>query len=333
MQISRNVRSNRRWIVFLIWGAGVILFASLGWWNIASSRLEAENRLISDAGRTAAQVAGLLSLQGRRLNENSVRAIIRAAMEDESVYAIKIETRSGIQEGERRNYLWEPVAWDNEIAENCVEGMNPIRIEGRNEGNVEVWLSPRVSEEEEALLRSRERMRFFYLTALWSVALALLFWYWGDFHRLRQAWQKYRAAQSNPDELKPMPAQNRTEEQEPKAPPLISARAGRDYQRKHPAAWLVTAGLFRQTFAHAPALISRLYTEGQVAALCHLGKMLEQAAPCVGATALTAAAREMQAALTDPSCPTRALAVDNCAHLLEQTLAALSGQRSPDFGS
>lgn len=305
--------------------------AGLGWWNLASSRQDAENRLLNDAGRTAAQIAGLLALRGSNLDENSARSIIRGAMDDESLYAIRIETKSGILEGQRRNYLWEPVEWDNEISENCIEGMNPIRIAGRNVGLVQVWLSPRLSGEEEALLLSRERLRFIYIASLWTLALALLFWYWGDFHRLRQTWQKYRGSKGNANTIQA--EQNQTEEQEPETPPLVDARAGRTYQCSHPAAWLVTAGLFRQSFAHAPVLISRLYADGHLAALCHLGRMLEQAAPCLGATDLTAAAREMQAALNDPDCGTRALAVENCARLLEQTLTALSGESSPDCGS
>lgn len=333
MQMPRINRSNRRWLALFIWVAGVALFAGLGWWNLASSRQDAENRLINEAARTAAQIAALFGLQGDKLDEGSARSLVRAAMDDESLYAIRIETRSGIQEGQRRNYLWEPVEWDNEISENCVEGMNPIRIGGRNEGVVEVWLSPRLSGEEEELLRSRERLRFICITSLWTLALALLFWYWGDFRRLRQSWRKYRAAQNGTNEVKPEPGQNKTAEQESQKPPLVSARAGRAFQRKQPAAWLVTAGLFRQTFAHAPALISRLYSEGQLAALCHLGRMLEQAAPCLGATSLTEAARDMQDALNDPSCGTRAMAVEQCAHILEQTLTALSDWRSMDCGS
>ncbi|MEE0816756.1 MAG: hypothetical protein U0M13_13965, partial [Desulfovibrio fairfieldensis] len=99
------------------------------------------------------------------------------------------------------------------------------------------------------------------------------------------------------------------------------------FQRKHADAWQITAGLFRQCFARAPELLSRLYADGETAGLCHLGRMLELAAPCLGATRLTEAARAMQVALNDPQCETAALAVEECMRALEDVLAALGGEK------
>ncbi len=334
--MKRPNRSLRRWLAFLIWVLGLIVFASLAWWNLASGRKDAENRLISEAGRTAAQIAGLLALPGIRPEGGAARAITAAALDDERVYAIKISMKKGFTEGLRRNYMWEPVPWDDEIAENCVQGMSPIRVAGRVEGKVDVWLSPRSNAEDDTLLDHRERLRLFLTYALWTLVFVLLLWYWGEFRHFRKllsgsvqnetpdgnrAEEIVLSLAANAGAAKAETAASR----DGGASAFVSASLGREFQKSSPDAWLVTAGLFRQTFGRAPELISRLYAEGETAGLCHLGRMLEQAAPCVGAAALAKAAKDMQQALNDPACKTRALPVEICARILEQTLDALGG--------
>ncbi|MBD5641716.1 MAG: hypothetical protein HDQ91_04795 [Desulfovibrio sp.] len=322
--------STRVAIALSIWAAGLILFLGLGLWNVSSSRHDADNRLLSEAGRTAAQIAGLLSLPGAPPDSMSARAIAMAAMEDERVYAIKIQTRHGILEGQRRNYLWEPVAWDDEIAENCVQGMNPVKIGGKPDGVVEVWLSPRANSEDAGMLAGRERWRFLLFACVWTLALLLVLLQWGLSNRLREYWRQRNSA-SDPEAVCGLinPAASAAENRDENARPMVSAQAGHEFQCSHPDSWLITAGLFRQTFAHAPNLINRLYAEGEVAGLCHLGRMLEQAGPCIGAEPLIRAAQTMQAALNDPECAARALPVEECARILEETLAALGCNAGP----
>ena len=166
----------RRWLALAAWAAGLLLFLLLGLWNLNSSRRDAENRLISEAGRTAAQLAALLSLPAWELDELTARTIVMAAMEDDSIYAVKVQTKRGMLEGQRRNYQWEPVPWDDEIAENTVQGMNPLKMEGRTVGSVEVYLSPRLSAEEQALTARREAWRFALAALFWTGALLLLLW-------------------------------------------------------------------------------------------------------------------------------------------------------------
>lgn len=334
----RISRAGRRWVALCLWGAGLALFFVLGLWNLESSRRDAENRLIGEAGRMAAQLATLLSLPAWELDEITARTIVMGAMEDERLYAIKVETRQGMLEGQRRNYLWEPVPWDDELAENCVQGMNPLRMEGQTVGSVEVWLSPRLNGEEEAQLVERERWRFGLGAGLWTLALLLALWLWGDLGALRRRLGRLGAAPeaeatapaSEPVVLGLAPRAPEEAPAGPKAPavtalPAVDAARGRRFQRRNPDAWRVTAGMFRQTFARAPQLMNRLFADGETAGLCHLGRMLEQAAPCLGAERLTAAARKMQAALNDPECETRALPVEECARALEEVLAALEG--------
>lgn len=318
--VSHATRSG---LAFFCWLAGLLLFAGLSWWNIASSRADAENRLISEAGRTAAQIAGLLSLSPR-LDQASAKAAITAAMEDEHIYAVKIETRRGLLEGERRNHLWEPVPWDDEIAENCVQGMNPLRIAGRPDGLVEVWLSPRLNSEEDGLLTAREYWRLGLVAIVWTAVFAFLFWRWGDFRRIANIMRKKDEEHTSPEETLGLGEHEDTDDDE--KPPLTNPDAGRCFQHRHPEAWLVTAGMFRQTFNHAPGLMGNLYAEGKLTGLCHLGRMLEQAAPCIGAKPLAQAAAEMQTALHDPDSATVALSVEKCAAILDKTLTALAGQ-------
>jgi len=335
--MKRIARSGRRWLAFVIWLAGLFIFASLGWWNLAASRNDAENRLISEAGRTAAQIAGLLATPGAYTDHDAARAIVKAAMEDERIYAIQARMKHGVMEGLRRNYLWEPVPWDDEIAENCVQGMNPIRVGGQLEGRVDVWLSPRLNVEEGSLLEKREHLRLFLVGSLWTLAFVLLLWHWGEFRHFRNlmiAPAKSDAAKESKAEKIVLglgragePAVGVHVAKGPDAAQrLVDGRLGQEFQKNNRNAWLITAGMFRQTFARAPALMGRLYADGEMAGLCHLGRMLEQAAPCVGARPLAKAARAMQNALNDPDCKTRALPVEACAHVLEQTLAALGGK-------
>ena len=345
----RISRTARRGAALLVWGAGIALLFVLGLWNLESSRRDAENRLSAEAGRMAAQLATLLALPAWDLDEITARTIVMGAMEDERLYAIKVETRQGMLEGQRRNYLWEPVPWDDELSEDCVQGMNPLRVEGQTVGSVEVWLSPRLMGEEEAQLLARERWRFGIAAAVWTVALLLLLWLWGDLAALRRLMGRLGSpatadgvdARATPEPVVLGLAPRAPEEGAEQGAPGEAAEAGRPpvdrdqgrrFQRKNPDTWRVTAGLFRQTFARAPGLMQRLYADGETAGLCHLGRMLEQAAPCLGAERLTEAARKMQAALNDPDCETRALPVEECARALEEVLAALEAGRKGQGG-
>lgn len=329
----------RRWLALAAWAGGMLLFLFLGLWSLSSSRQDVENRLSSEAGRLAAQLAALLSLPAWELDELTARTIVMAALEDESIYAVKVQTKEGMLEGQRRNYQWEPVPWDDEIPENTVQGMNPLTMEGSTVGSVEVYLSPRLSEEELALAARREVWRFGLAALFLTGILWLLLWHWGDLARVRRLLarrlegQDTGPAASNVENtalgLHPRPLGQ-------ELPTTLSADAavgaavavnpllGRSFQCKHREAWQVTAGLFRQTFASGPQVLSRLYAAGETAALCRLGRMLEKAAPCLGAARLTGAARQMQAALNDPQCQNAALAVEECVTALEEVLAALA---------
>lgn len=332
----RVTRASRRNIALVIWAFGVALLFMLGQWNLESSRLDAENRLSNDAARMAAQLATLLALPAWDMDEISARTIVMGAMEDDRIYAVKVETRQGMLEGQRRNYLWEPVPWDDELSENCVQGTNPLKLEGQTVGEVEVWLSPRLMKEEEAQLAGRERWRFGLAASLWTLALLLLLWQWGDLAALRRSLARSASAADKEADsaetvvlgLAPR-ALGDSAEKVPQAESGVAAAVNRDqgrrFQRKNPEAWRVTAAMFRQTFARAPQLMGRLFAADEIAGLCHLGHMLEQAAPCLGAERLAASAKKMQAALNDPDCETRALPVEECAKALEEVLEALEG--------
>lgn len=332
--MPRFSRAGRRNLALLAWALGIMLFIGLGFWNLDSARRDVENRMIGESARMAGQIATIISTLNSDMEPRRIRPVVDAVMENDNVYAVKIETFRGELEGKRRNYLWEPVAWDDEIAENCIQGMNPIKIGGHNVGTVEVWISPRLSAEEDGMLRSREETRFLVLALFWTTGFMLLFWQWGDLRRLGKIFRKKsgqgETAQSRVDisALKSRQKSGNDNAAEKGdsgegCQAIVDAEAGRRFQRRNPQAWSVTAGMFRQTFACGPSLISRLYAAGQIAGLCHLGRMLEQAAPCVGAAKLAKAARDMQAALNDPDCSAHATPVEECAAALDEVLAAL----------
>ena len=102
--MSNNFRSNRLWLALAIWAIGLILFIVLGLWNINIGQKNTEDRLLGEAGRIASQLASLLSLHNGELDGFTARAIVTGAMEDENLYAVKIETRQGMKEGRRRKF-------------------------------------------------------------------------------------------------------------------------------------------------------------------------------------------------------------------------------------
>ena len=365
---------SRRRLALAVWAAALLLFLLMGVWNVNEDRQEAENRLGSDAGRMAAQLAALLSLPAWELDELAARTIVMAAMADDSIYAIKVQSNKGMLEGQRRNYQWEPVPWDDEIPENSVQGMNPLKMEGRPVGTVEVFLSPRITDEDLAQKARREVARFSISAAFCTLVLLLLLWHWGDLTRVRVL--LFMRTPFHPDARKrvgsaaasvagddqppvsapvaegePAPASAvtaPTDQQEQIVPPqglvdglaeglaapqkedtaagaVISAELGRAFLLRKPEAWRITAGLFDRTFAHAPGLLLRLYAADDAENLCRLGRILEKAAPCVGAERLASAAHAMQWALNDADAASAAQAVEECELALREVLEALEG--------
>ena len=349
----------RRRLALIVWAAALLLFLLMGVWNVNEDRQEAENRLGSDAGRMAAQLAALLSLPAWELDELAARTIVMAAMADESIYAIKVQTTKGMLEGQRRNYQWEPVPWDDEIPENSVQGMNPLKMEGRPVGSVEVYLSPRITAEDLAQKARREVARFCLSAAFCSLVLLLLLWHWGDLARVRlllfertplrvggagqsgaavpadavspvadaaKVSAPAEAVSASPvAEAVPVEAPAAQQSDDIAAGAVISAELGRAFLRRRPEAWRITAALFDRTFAHAPGLLLRLYTADDAENLCRLGRILEKAAPCVGAERLASAAHTMQWAVNDTDAASAAQAVEECVLALREVLEALEG--------
>lgn len=337
----------RRRLALAVWAAALLLFVLMGVWNVNADRQEAENRLSSEAGRTAAQLAALLSLPAWELDELTARTIVMAAMADESIYAVKVQTNKGMLEGQRRNYQWEPVPWDDEIAENSVQGMNPLKMEGRPVGTVEVYLSPRITDEDLAQKARREVARFVLAALFSTLVLLALLWQWGDLARLL-ALLPCRIGLRSGGQQAPEPRifpESEAATPEPRtaaadgaacsalrddiaAGAVVSADLGRAFLLRRPEAWRVTAGLFGQTFAKAPALLLRLYEEEDAENLCRLGGILEKAAPSVGAERLGSAAQAMQWAVTGADRAAAAMAVEECALALREVLDALEGAQA-----
>ena len=309
----------------------MLLTAGQGLWAIWQYRADAEARLLSEAGPTAARVVGMLSLSGGVPDAASALVAADVAMDDDRVYGIRIQTSQGVQCGMRRNYQWEPVPWDGEIMEDTVQGMSQIKEEGRPVGSVEIYMSRRLTNEECALTVRAEAVRFGLNSLFFSCLLIWLLRRYGDLtrllHFLQTHWQGRQAEQEREE---PVSAGELAREGAPVVPPApaastaIDLEKGRRYMNAHRESVRITAGLFRQSFRGASALMGRLFARGAVAELSHLGRLLEVAAPCLGADKLTEAAGAMQRALNDPQCETPALAVEACAQALDEVLAALA---------
>lgn len=252
--------------------------------------------------------------------------------------------------------------------------MNPLKMEGRPVGTVEVFLSPRITDEDLAQKARREVARFSISAAFCTLVLLLLLWHWGDLTRVRVllfmrtpfhpdarkrvgsaaasvAGDDQPPASAPVAEGEPAPASAvtaPTDQQEQIVPPqglvdglaeglaapqkedtaagaVISAELGRAFLLRKPEAWRITAGLFDRTFAHAPGLLLRLYAADDAENLCRLGRILEKAAPCVGAERLASAAHAMQWALNDADAASAAQAVEECELALREVLEALEG--------
>lgn len=332
---------SRRLFAITIWAIGLAIFALLGWWNVVSEEREAENRLVGEATRAAGELARLLTLSQWEIDKFTANAVIEGVMEDERIYAVKISLNDHMLNGQRRNYLWEPIAWDEEIPEHSIQGMNPIKMGGEIIGAVEVWLSPRLMREENSLLAWREVWRMAIITLIWTVVLILVLWQWGDLVKIKNLIKPAAENEVLKDEEEPIilglsqniddkPSNVQTKISSQIEPDNniiytpVDQRVGRDYQKKHPETWKIVTGLFRQTFSSAPELMSRLYSDGEYPGLCHLGRNLELAAPCIGAGALQEKSRLMQNALNNPENVGTALAVEQCVSALEEVLDALN---------
>lgn len=171
---SHHLRPTAGRAALVIWASGLLLLALCSLWAMRADREAARERLAVQARNTAVQLAALLAVPAWDVDELSARTIVMAAMEDERIYAIQVQTLQGMLEGQRRNYQWEPVPWDDEMAEDAVAGLSPLRVEGRPVGTVQVYVAPRVSQEEAALVARRELWRFALSAAFWTAGLAVV---------------------------------------------------------------------------------------------------------------------------------------------------------------
>lgn len=338
----------RRWLAPGLWLAAMILLAGQGMWSVRQHADEAEARLLSEAGRTAARVAAILAAPGQRPDGAAARAAVEACMEDERIYGIAIRAgdRGAILSGQRRNYQWEALPWDGEFMESTVQGVSGIRSGPGILGSVEVHLSRRITDEEVAGILRVELARFAVNALACTVLLLWILWRRGDLARLgRLAGDMWGGGEADgadgAGEARPIPEPSASgaSASEPPAPsddgPVVlrpeeperaadvDADAGRRHMAAHPESLGVTMGLFRRTFERAPALVARLHAREAAPELAHLGHLLERAAPCIGAERLREAAAGMRRAMNDPRSDERSLAAEACIAALQDVLKAL----------
>ncbi|MDE5831980.1 MAG: hypothetical protein K2H64_03190, partial [Desulfovibrio sp.] len=166
--MAHSAHYKKSMIALLFWAIGLFFFLGVWQHSYSTAQKDAESRLLNEAGNLAAQLARLLAAPENSMDETAIRAIIAGAMEDESVYAVKAENNDGDVIGSRRNYMWEPAPWDDEIAEDCVQGSNTLKYGGRTVGKIEVWISMRRAREELSIFAGREAWKLFYSCFLWT---------------------------------------------------------------------------------------------------------------------------------------------------------------------
>lgn len=161
---------------FLLWGLGSLFFVLAGFWSFELQRREEDRRCNIEAGRIAAQMAALLTVPVWEMDVMTVRSVILASMEDDSLYAVRVDSLDGTLEGQRRNHHWEAVPWDDEITVSAVQAASPLLLEGRHVGMVEIYLSTRMRDEGLAQIVRREVWRFMLSIAMLSFLLGLCCW-------------------------------------------------------------------------------------------------------------------------------------------------------------
>lgn len=168
-----NTPANR--IFFFVWIVLMALLMALTAWQLHASRIDASLRLQADAQRMAARTARILAVPAWEINEVSARSIVMTEMEDSRVYGMVVYDHIGFLEGQRRNENWESIPWDDLVPDSMVEGEHPLILEEQNVGNVRVYLSPRLLEEDISALWWREMARFgITATVLFLLLLAAL---------------------------------------------------------------------------------------------------------------------------------------------------------------
>ena len=123
---------------------GVAAFTA---WHMHAARQDALDALQDDARRAARRCALFMAAPAWNMDAVAARALVLLEMEDERVFAVRVDDRAGMLEGQTRNAQWEPVPWDTPPPETMLEGSHPLLLEEHPVGMVYVYLSPREAEE------------------------------------------------------------------------------------------------------------------------------------------------------------------------------------------
>lgn len=329
--MSEKKRSPYRLVPLALWAAGVILSLVLGIWNYNAQYAQSNARQMTTAVEIADCLASLLGHSEYAFNEQSASAVITAAMINEDVTAVRVSKQNQFLAGRLRQEGDLPRDWDGKwVGGDLVQGIGQVTRQGNVVGNVEVYLSEFRTRTELGMVRNREIVRFFFFLLFLTVPVLVWYWHTGDLTWLADNAQDYarnlrnskRRQRSTENILLELTRRVNNDGSWADGSPLAANAQAPEMA----VCRQVTGTFFAIHFANAPALMNRLYAESSPAAidgLCHLGRLLEQAASCLGAPELELTARDMQFALNNPVCETPALAVDNCACALDDVLAAL----------
>ncbi len=313
-----------RWLLPL-WAGFLLLSTGLAALELHMARTDGEERLAEDARRIARRAGDILALPAWRMDEVAARSIVMTEMEDERVYGITVYDMQGLLEGQRRDEQWDPVPWDDLVPDAMVEGVCPLRMEGRPVGTVRVYLSPRRLEEHMSALWRREAARVLILAVVATVLLA-----WAACRRMREEPPcPSRAAGDVPS-----PGMGETSSPAEPAVPADDARGnvpetlpglavGEAVRRLggQAEAYLLLTDFFRRLYARAPQLLLQLAARDEWDSLARLLPPLREAAERLGAARLEASASRLEDAVRARS-EAVARCAEECAAALEEVLAA-----------
>lgn len=315
--------STHRFVAVSLWFLALLLTFAMTSWRIHSVHQEAESLLATQASQIAEQIANLLSTPGYALDDTTARPIVFTAMKNSSLYAIKVFSEEGLLEGQRRGAQGELEPWDGILLEKTVQAICPVDdpVTNRKIGTIEVYFRAAKALDYVDDVVFQETIRMLLTFVFVSLCLGLFFWKYADLRlealpllvRLRK--NKNSGQSSTEDILQELVTKEKNKN-------IIDLDEGRSHINKTQDAMNVPAALFGQVFSHTPEILARLAADESEKEIVHLGQLLAEAAPCIGASRLHESALAMQKEISSQSKEMHRAIVE-CQKNLEEVLELL----------
>ena len=318
--------ASHRMGALMLWCIAIVMTFALSSWRMHDVHVRAEKALAARAEQVAKQLSNLLSIVGWNLDITVARPIVFTTMRDPQLYAVKVLSHEGVLEGQRRNAKGGLEPWDGQLIEKTVQAISTISLNEEKIGTVEVYL--RVSETAEYVHEAfiQEIICFFLNFSFFSFCLLLYLFKCGYFPIIKKnivnLFKKISNKRSK-NEKKHF-KRDGLEKFLHKVHAVCDLEQGAKYYQLQPEAMYVTAELFKQTFANVPMILARLHTEKNFNDLLYIARLIEVAAPCIGAYTLQEEAIKIQETHNGRDSFESNLSVESCINILEQVLNELA---------